>query len=81
MKYFLEKIIERNGEYEYETVSVFSAESLKEAKEKSEKVCAKWYGKPNSKDEDGYWFDHVLVVGANVAEISKDAYQELLPIL
>ena len=72
MKYFIGKILERNGDSEYTTSYLFQTDENPE--QYAERMAMEWYDSSvddYDEDEEGYWVDSALVFNAGHQEITE----------
>ena len=78
MKYYIGKIHERNGEFEYTTKYLFDTDGKPD--EYSNNVAMEWrcVDEDNwDEDHKGYWCDGTLIFDGGSKEISKDDFDVL----
>ena len=76
MKYYLGKILERNGEFEYTSEYLFATEA--NPHDYAEKQAMEWRGSTEEdydEDHDGWWCDSTLVFNGGHKEISKEDFE------
>ena len=72
MKYYLGKIMERNGEFEYTDMYLFKTEG--DPHKLTKKITMEWRGSSRSdwdKDHGGYWCDSTLIFNYGYTEIPE----------
>jgi hypothetical protein len=75
MKYYIGRIGERNGDFEYDTHYLFSTKGS--ADKHAMKVAKDWRGSTSGdwdKDAGGYWADCSLVYVLDYQEIPKEDF-------
>ena len=78
MKYYIGKILERNGEFEYTSDYLFQTEG--DPHEYAGNQAKDWRGSDDddwSDEDDGYWCDCTLVFNDGYREIPKEDYEVL----
>lgn len=78
MKYYIGKIEERNGDFEYSDSYLFTTDG--DPSKYAEKQTREWRGCTKGdwdKEQQGYWSDCTLVFNGGYREISKDDYEVL----
>ncbi len=80
MKKYIFLILEiRNGEYEYESLTIHEIDSRKNSDEFAEKYASNFYGSKGKKEDYGYYFNNgeVAVEVKYVKEATKAEYEVL----
>jgi hypothetical protein len=75
MKYYIGKILERNGEFEYTDMYLFKTEG--DPHKFTEKTAMEWRGGDEDgwdEAQDGYWSDHTLIFNAGHNEIPEEDF-------
>ena len=73
MKYYLGKILERNGDFEYTDMYLFKTEL--DPEKFAEDTAGSW--RPNttwSSAHQGYWCEHTLIFSEGCTEITEEAF-------
>ncbi len=76
MKYFIGKILERNGDFEYKTDYLFQTDGNPE--QYAEKMAMQWYDSDEDdydEDQEGYWVDSALVFNNGHQEITEAEFE------
>ena len=85
MKYYIGKIEEINGEFEYGTEYLFKTNA--DPHKFTKKIAMEWRGSSKSdwdKDQEGYWCDHTLICNNGFREVPEDDFVVLskyLPVM
>ena len=76
MKYFIGKILERNGDFEYKTDYLFQTDGNPE--QYAEKMAMQWYDSDEDdydEDQEGYWVGSALVFNNGHQEITEAEFE------
>jgi hypothetical protein len=85
MKYYLGKVLERNGDMEYTDSYLFETDG--DPSKLAEKIAMGWRGGDEDEwdeDQDGWWCDSTLIFNDGYREIPKedfDVLQKYIPVL
>lgn len=78
MKFYIGKILERNGEFEYTDMYLFATEG--NPLDYAEKQAMEWRGSGEDdwdKDQEGWWCDFTLIFDNGCREIPKEDFEVL----
>ena len=76
MKYYIGKIEERNGDFEYTTDYLFTTDG--DPHERAETTAEEWRGTGKwDADLKGWWCEHTLIFNDGFKEVSKEDFDVL----
>jgi hypothetical protein len=76
MKYYIGKIEERNGEFEYTSDYLFTTDG--DPNTYAETMAEEWRGSGNwDAEHEGYWCEHTLILNDGFREVSKEDFDVL----
>lgn len=78
MKYYIGRIEERNGDFEYRDTYLFATEG--NPHDYAEKQAKEWRGSGEddwSDEHEAWWCDHTLINNGGWVEVSKEEFEVL----
>lgn len=73
MKYYIGKIMERNGDFEYSDTYLFATKG--DPHKVAKKIAKNWRGTGEwDASHDGWWNDHTLIFNEGFREIPEEDY-------
>ena len=75
MKYYIGRIMERNGDFEYNDTYLFKTKG--DPYKLTKKIAMEWRGGTKDdydEDHDGWWSDCTLIFNAGHSEISEEDF-------
>lgn len=80
MKYYIGKIEERNGDFEYSESYLFKIKTEGDPQKFAEETAMEWRGSSDDdwdEEQDGWWCDCTLVFNGGYREISEEDFNVL----
>ena len=78
MEYYLGKILERNGDFEYTSDYLFTTDG--DPQQYAEAQAKEWRGSTDDdwdEDQDGWWCDSTLIFNGGHTKIPKEEFEVL----